>query len=99
MFNTFIGTKFNVFEDFENFDLWGLVLTKAQGCDITKLIFQVMHQEIWHGTKLKVVSTPNKATLIVSFHAQGVPFMFMNHHLHADNDGKNKSGQRTKDAY
>ena len=29
MFNTFIGTKFNVFGTFENFDLMGLVLTKG----------------------------------------------------------------------
>ena len=34
MFNTFIGTKFNVFGTFENFDLMGLVLTKGVICII-----------------------------------------------------------------
>ena len=29
MFNTFIRTKFNVFGSFENFDLWGPLLTKG----------------------------------------------------------------------
>ena len=29
MFNTFIRTKFDVFGTFENFDLWGPLLTKG----------------------------------------------------------------------
>ena len=32
MFNTFIRTNFDVLRTFENFDLWGLVLTEGVTC-------------------------------------------------------------------